>query len=72
MYMRKEEALFFEDHGPEYKPDPLFQQLLSHEKVIITGHQAFLTETALDNIAQTTFLNIEAYLSSEQTKNFLV
>jgi D-lactate dehydrogenase len=39
--------------------------------VIVTSHQAFLTEDALDNIAQTTVRNIVDMLTTGQCVNAL-
>jgi D-lactate dehydrogenase len=38
--------------------DDVFQRLLTFPNVLITGHQAFFTEEALKNIAETTIGNI--------------
>jgi len=67
-----EDNIFFENHGSEPIKDSIFLQLKQLKNVYITGHQAFLTETALDNIAKTTFDNIQAFISGETTENFLV
>jgi D-lactate dehydrogenase len=37
--------------------------------VIVTSHQAFLTEEALANIAKTTIENIEEFLSTGKCEN---
>lgn len=44
-------------------------RLLCMQNVIVTGHQAFLTYEALENIANTTFENIEAVLSGAPCAN---
>lgn len=54
----EEEELFFEDQSAEVLQDDVFARLLTFPNVIITGHQAFLTEEALTNIAQTTLENL--------------
>ncbi|MGK7878075.1 MAG: 2-hydroxyacid dehydrogenase [Xenococcaceae cyanobacterium] len=54
----QEEDLFFEDLSNEVIQDDVFQRLLTFPNVIITGHQAFFTENALKNIAETTLSNI--------------
>lgn len=54
----QEEHLFFQDLSAEIIQDDVFQRLLTFPNVVITGHQAFLTETALNNIAQTTLQNL--------------
>jgi D-lactate dehydrogenase len=55
----EEEAdLFFEDLSTQVIQDDVFTRLLTFPNVIITGHQAFFTEDALRNIAETTLQNI--------------
>ena len=55
----EEENIFFEDLSGEIIQDDIFQRLLTFPNVIITGHQAFFTEEALTNIAETTLANIQ-------------
>lgn len=50
----QEADLFFEDLSNEIIQDDVFQRLLTFPNVLITGHQAFLTEEALSAIAQAT------------------
>ena len=54
----QEADLFFEDLSSEIVSDDLFQRLLTFPNVLVTGHQAFLTEEALAAIAQTTLASI--------------
>jgi D-lactate dehydrogenase len=54
----QESELFFEDLSGEIIHDDVFQRLTTFPNVLITGHQAFFTEEALRNIADTTFANI--------------
>lgn len=54
----QEADLFFEDLSSEIVDDDLFQRLLTFPNVLITGHQAFLTEEALTAIAETTLQSI--------------
>lgn len=56
----QESDLFFEDLSESVIQDDIFQRLLTFPNVIITGHQAFFTENALENIAETTLSNITA------------
>jgi D-lactate dehydrogenase len=42
-----EHGLFFEDRSDWRNPDPLIDELLSLPNVLVTGHQAFLTQEAL-------------------------
>jgi D-lactate dehydrogenase len=58
----EEEAdLFFEDLSDRVMKDDTFARLLTFPNVVITGHQAFFTETALTGIAETTLSNISAF-----------
>ena len=58
----EEEAdLFFEDLSHRFIGDDVFARLLTFPNVLITGHQAFLTEEALTNIAETTIENITSF-----------
>ena len=55
----EEEAdIFFEDRSGHILNDDLLSRLISMPNVIVTSHQAFLTEEALHNIAETTVNNI--------------
>ena len=55
----EEEAdVFFEDRSGHILNDDLLSRLISMPNVIVTSHQAFLTEEALHNIAETTVNNI--------------
>ena len=55
----EEEAdVFFEDRSGHILDDDLLSRLISMPNVIVTSHQAFLTEEALNNIAETTVNNI--------------
>lgn len=54
----QEGDLFFEDLSNEIIADDVFQRLLTFPNVLITGHQAFLTEEALTAIAETTLQSL--------------
>lgn len=54
----EESDLFFEDNSGHILEDDTLARLISMPNVIVTSHQAFLTEEALDNIAETTIKNI--------------
>ncbi|MBQ8160016.1 MAG: 2-hydroxyacid dehydrogenase [Clostridia bacterium] len=57
----EEEAdVFFEDRSGHILNDDLLARLISMPNVIVTSHQGFLTEEALDSIAETTVGNILA------------
>ena len=57
----EESALFFEDRSARFIDDDVFARLLTFPNVLITGHQAFFTQEALTNIADTTIANITAF-----------
>ncbi|MEM6503713.1 MAG: 2-hydroxyacid dehydrogenase [Cyanobacteria bacterium P01_C01_bin.89] len=54
----QESALFFENMSEEGIEDDIFARLLTFPNVLITGHQAFFTQEALTNIAETTIANL--------------
>lgn len=57
----EEDAYFFEDFSGDIVQDDVLARLMSFNNVIITSHQAFFTEEALSNIAQTTVYNLQEY-----------
>ena len=57
----QEENLFFKDLSDQIISDDLFERLLTFPNVLITGHQAFFTEQALTNIADTTLKNVQRF-----------
>ncbi len=58
----EEEAdLFFEDLSERVITDDVFMRLVTFPNVLITGHQAFFTEEALETISATTMANATAY-----------
>ena len=62
----EEEAdIFFEDRSGHILDDELLSRLISMPNVIVTSHQAFLTEDALNNIAETTVSNILSYFRND-------
>ena len=62
----EEEAdIFFEDRSGHILNDDILSRLISMPNVIVTSHQAFLTEEALNNIAETTVNNILSYFNSD-------
>ena len=54
----EEDNLFFEDQSGKVMQDDVFARLLTFPNVLITGHQAFFTDTALTQIARTTLQNL--------------
>ena len=65
----EEAGLFFEDHSEGIVQDDVIARLLSFRNVLITSHQAFLTQTALQNIADTTFYNLDCFAKDGNCKN---
>ena len=62
----EEEAdIFFEDRSGHILNDDLLSRLISMPNVIVTSHQAFLTEEALSNIAETTVKNILSFFEND-------
>lgn len=66
-----EEDYFLKDLSNEYKRDEKLSMLLSMPNVIITSHQAFFTEEAINKIASDTLENITKIMSNQECKNEL-
>lgn len=67
----EESDLFFEDNSGHIMEDDTLARLISMPNVIVTSHQAFLTEEALENIAETTVQNIVGFFETRQCPNEL-
>lgn len=68
----EEEAnLFYKDNSFKIIDDDVLSLLISMPNVIITSHQAYLTEEALNNIAETTVKNLDEYFSDSLIQNEL-
>lgn len=67
----EEGDIFFNDLSGHIMDDDTLARLISMPNVIVTGHQAFLTEEALNNIAQTTVNNIISFFSDGTCENEL-
>ena len=65
----EESELFFEDFSGHILEDDILARLISMPNVIVSSHQAFLTEEALENIAQTTVENIVDILKGGVCEN---
>lgn len=66
----EEEAdLFFEDLSGTIVKDNVLSLLMSRPNVIVTSHQGFFTEEALENIAQTTLENLDEYFEGRPLSN---
>ena len=51
--------LFFEDLSNTVIQDDVFSRLLTFPNVLVTGHQAFFTEEAVQQIAEVTIENLD-------------
>ena len=67
----EESDVFFEDFSGHIVDDDTLARLISMPNVIVTSHQAFLTEEALENIAETTITNIREIFNSGYSQNEL-
>lgn len=65
----EEDKYFFEDHSDRVIQDDVLARLLTFPNVLITGHQAFLTQEALQAIARTTLSNIHLYFTRGELPN---
>ena len=66
----EEEAdIFFEDHEDEIIQDDVLSRLLTFPNVLVTGHQAFFTQEALDEIAKVTLENISNFIEGKKLIN---
>lgn len=57
----EESDIFFEDLSGHIMDDDVLARLISMPNVLVTSHQAFLTDDALESIAKTTAENIAAF-----------
>ena len=65
----EEDKLFFEDWSGAIIQDDVLARLLTFPNVILTGHQAFLTDEALTAIAKTTLENIDQFINQGKLTN---
>ncbi len=65
----EEAELYFHDHCDDIICDDTFERLLTFPNVIVTGHQAFFTQEALETIATTTIQNLTDYCESRSNGN---
>lgn len=65
----EESDLFFEDFSNTIIQDDVLARLVSMPNVLLTSHQAFLTEEALKSIAHTTLDNLKVYFESGALPN---
>ncbi|MBN2652006.1 MAG: 2-hydroxyacid dehydrogenase [Spirochaetales bacterium] len=65
----EESAYFFEDFSETVIQDDVLARLLTFNNVLITSHQAFLTNEALANIASTTLKNLDDFFEGNFLEN---
>ena len=64
----EESEIFFKDMSSKIIEDDTLMRLMSFPNVLVTGHQAFFTDTAMENIAKTTLANAKSF----QEQNYSV
>ena len=67
----KEKQLFFKDNSLAIQSDEMLIKLNAMPNVLITGHQAFLTDEALTNIAETTIYNLNCWEEEKEAESEL-
>lgn len=65
----EESDYFYEDFSNTIVHDDTLALLVSRPNVFITAHQAFLTEEALQNIAEETVRNLDDFFAGKKLKN---
>lgn len=68
----EESDLFFEDNSDKIVTDEVLSVLVSRPNVLITSHQAFLTEEALRSIAEVTLSNLDDYFAGRPLENEII
>ena len=65
----EEESVFFGDHSFEVLADDVLARLLTFPNVIITAHQAFLTQEALREISRVTVQSVDEFVKGRPLTN---
>ena len=65
----EEASFFFEDRSDTIINDDTLARIITLPNVILTSHQAFLTNEALKNIAEVTIANLEDFFAGKPLKN---
>lgn len=68
----EEENFFFQDLSGQILTDDILARLLTFPNVLITSHQAFLTNEAMKGIASTTLSNISEYEAGRALTNAVI
>lgn len=65
----QESDYFFEDKSHVINKDKTLQRLMSFNKLILTGHQAFFTKESMDAIAMVTLTNLKNFIEDGDLTN---
>lgn len=65
----EEGDLFFEDLSNQVIQDDVLTRLTTFPNVVVTGHQAFFTREAMQNIAETTLQNLTEFEETGRCRN---
>lgn len=65
----EESQYFFEDHSDRIITDDILARLLTFNNVLITSHQAFFTQEAVEEIARVTLKNVKTFEKGEYNEN---
>lgn len=68
----EEAGVFFLDKSLEVMTDERLARLMTFPNVLVTSHQAYFTQDAVGQIAETTVRNIEDYFADRTSENTLV
>jgi D-lactate dehydrogenase len=68
----EETGVFYFDKSLEVMTDDTLARLMTYPNVLITSHQAYFTEEAVDQIIATTVRNVDDYLAGRITRCTLV
>jgi D-lactate dehydrogenase len=68
----QEGKLFFQDYSEDVIQDDMILRLISFPNVLITSHQGFFTQEAMEQIATTTFRNIDAFVAKADLQNQVI
>jgi D-lactate dehydrogenase len=68
----QEGNLFFHDNSEHVILDEIILRLISFPNVLITSHQGFFTQEAMEQIATTTFQNIDAFINKTALNNQVI
>ncbi|MEU8133382.1 2-hydroxyacid dehydrogenase [Streptodolium elevatio] len=67
----EEEHFFYRDLSNRRVTDDVLARLMTYPNVLVTSHQAFFTEEAIDAILGTTLRNVDDFLAGRTTENTL-